>query len=988
MFFFIIGTLLSRQYSNKVNKEVNVHRYAPCRLYSLAGFFLSLPIVLSLRAVIFAPGRSNPRIKSPRKARVVATPRRLAAVILAALFPAWPLPVCAQVTPVTVPDTQVGIVTITTANTALQVAIQAFAANPSAANAAALATAQNNYNAAVLAAATTTVMSPSTVLGSSWPVASGQASAIFATPGGTLIFSGQPVTNNGLFYLGASAVAPADAFKFESSGFPRAIGNSGTATITNSFFSKNFDPAINNTAAGNTVTIIGSSFSGNTAPFGAAITNDGTAMIIGSSFSGNTSGFGGAITNDGPMTIIDGNFIGNIAHNNTNTALGGAIANSFGRGVIGEINLVVSASKTSTFSGNTAEGRASSIFFDVAAGGLKVNVAAGGLLDMRDPMSGAPDSVSEMGQGVWALGGANVFSTSSTPPGGSRPTMFSVNSGTLYLYATGEVPDGAGQVAAGSIALNASGSSFTLGAGATLVAAGANSISVAGDVLLAPGATMRGGTAADGSLIHVPLSGGITSRLDLSATGGVGLEGQLTVQAVAPDDTFTLAADLANAPGSRGSLLVPGAGTVILTGANTYTGPTTIAAGTLQAGATGTFPMSSAFTVAAGAKLDLNNFNQSIGSLAGAGNVTLGSATLTTGNDNTSTTFAGIISGDGGLTKVGSGTLILTGENTFSGGARILGGGILQLGNDGTGGSIDVNVDDGGTFSFDHSNTVTFPGVISGLGGLAQIGTGTTIVTANNDFSGGTTIEDGTLVVGTPNAAQETSFALGTGNVFLDPGTLRTTSLETGRPLTINVGGNYTQSPAGTLALGIGGLQPEQFDHVAVKGNAFLSGNLVVSSLSDVSSPGPFHPSAGDAFEVLSTGGKVSGNFSRLDDSQFNTPPTSITGQLQLIPVEVVAPNGVLLVYLKRPPTIPPPTIPPTPPIIDETPEPLPPVNPEAPIPEEDVVQLLDPTVEQLTALFEISFSGSNIQRFNLDDRMTQIQRSITPPPPAPGPYL
>ena len=75
----------------------------------------------------------------------------------------------------------------------------------------------------------------------------------------------------------------------------------------------------------------------------------------------------------------------------------------------------------------------------------------------------------------------------------------------------------------------------------------------------------------------------------------------------------------------------------------------------------------SAFTVASGATLDLNSFNQTIGSLAGAGSVTLGSATLTTGNDNTSTTFSGVISGTGGLTKVGIGALVLSGNNTYSG---------------------------------------------------------------------------------------------------------------------------------------------------------------------------------------------------------------------------------------------------------------------------------------------------------------------------------
>ena len=761
--------------------------------------------------------------------------RQAAALLLAALFPAWPLPVCAQITPVTVADTEAGIVNITNANNALQTAIQALAANPSAANAAAVEMAQKNYNDAVSAAATTTVTnfitSPSTVV-SPLTVASGFASPIFAeAPGGTLTFSGTPtpngfVINTGMFYLGTSAVAPAKPFAFDS--IPgNTIDNTGTATIIDSSFSNNFGVAITNNVASSTVTIINSSFTGNMATFiGAAIVNDGTASIIGSSFTGNKAGFGGAITNDGPMTLIDSSFTDNTAHNSQGTALGGAIANSSGRGVVGDINLVVSPGHTSTFSGNTEDSptgpQASSIFFDVGAGGLKVNVAAGGLLDMRDPMSGAPSSVSEMGQGVWALGGANEFSISPTPPGGSRPTTFSVNSGTLYLYAAGEVPDGTGQVAAGSIRLNSAGSSFTLGAGGTLVAAGANSISVDGDILLADGATIRGGTAADGSLVHVPLSGGITSRLDLSATEGVGLEGQVTVQAVAPNDTFRLAADLADAPGSPGGILVPGAGTLILTNNNTY--------------------------------------------------------------------------------------------------------------------------------------------------------------------SGDATIEGGTLVVGVPAPAQETSFALGEGNVFLNGGTLRTTSFQTGVPLIIHVGHNYTQGSGGTLALGIGGLQGEQYDRVVAGGNANLSGNLVVTSLKN------FHPSAGNAFGILRNTGTRSGNFSLLDDSKaappFNITPSIITGQLLPIAVEVVAPNGVDLVYVKRPPTIPPPTGP-EPPIIDDVPDvTLPPVNPEAPIPEEEIVQLLDPTAAQLTSLYQVSFTGAWLQRSNLDDRMFQLQQTYvpTPPPPVPPP--
>jgi autotransporter-associated beta strand protein len=108
-----------------------------------------------------------------------------------------------------------------------------------------------------------------------------------------------------------------------------------------------------------------------------------------------------------------------------------------------------------------------------------------------------------------------------------------------------------------------------------------------------------------------------------------------------------------------------GTGTTILAGANTYSGATTISAGALQAGATNAFSAASAFTVAGGATLDLNNFNQTIGSLAGAGNITLGAATLTSGSDNKSTTFSGGIFGSGGLIKTGTGTFTLSGANIF-----------------------------------------------------------------------------------------------------------------------------------------------------------------------------------------------------------------------------------------------------------------------------------------------------------------------------------
>jgi autotransporter-associated beta strand protein len=139
-------------------------------------------------------------------------------------------------------------------------------------------------------------------------------------------------------------------------------------------------------------------------------------------------------------------------------------------------------------------------------------------------------------------------------------------------------------------------------------------------------------------------------------------------------DTNGNNATLAGTISGTGGLTKIGAGTLTLSGPSTYTGATNVNAGTLQAGVANAFTPLSAFTVASGATLDLNNFDQAVGSLAGAGAVTLGAATLFTGGDNTSTTFSGTISGSGGLIKIGPGMLTLSGTSTYAGGTMIAGG--------------------------------------------------------------------------------------------------------------------------------------------------------------------------------------------------------------------------------------------------------------------------------------------------------------------------
>jgi autotransporter-associated beta strand protein len=216
-----------------------------------------------------------------------------------------------------------------------------------------------------------------------------------------------------------------------------------------------------------------------------------------------------------------------------------------------------------------------------------------------------------------------------------------------------------------------------------------------------------------------------------------------------------------------------GSGTLTLSGTNTYTGATTISSGTLRAGAASggqAFGNGSAVALAdvAGATLDLNNFDQTIGSLAGGGttggNVTLGSATLTTGGNNTSTAFSGVISGTGALAKTGSGTFTLSGDNSHSGGTSSSGTGMLALAHSnaaGTGTISLASTQTGFNTTFQLSGGINVANDI-----VMDSATGRNTITSssgNNNLSGDITINNNStnLIVFQNRAGNGTTFTLG-----------------------------------------------------------------------------------------------------------------------------------------------------------------------------------------------------------------------------------
>jgi len=132
--------------------------------------------------------------------------------------------------------------------------------------------------------------------------------------------------------------------------------------------------------------------------------------------------------------------------------------------------------------------------------------------------------------------------------------------------------------------------------------------------------------------------------------------------------------------GNAGRFLIPQTGTVLFAGSTNNFNNLTVASGTAQLGDAGTdnFSITGTADVKSGATLDVHTYTREVGSIAGVGSITLGTGgALTVGSDNASTEFSGIMSDAGSFTKTGSGTLALSGGNTYSGATTIAGGMIL-----------------------------------------------------------------------------------------------------------------------------------------------------------------------------------------------------------------------------------------------------------------------------------------------------------------------
>jgi fibronectin-binding autotransporter adhesin len=311
------------------------------------------------------------------------------------------------------------------------------------------------------------------------------------------------------------------------------------------------------------------------------------------------------------------------------------------------------------------------------------------------------------------------------------------------------------------------------GAGATTIQTGITTVSgtITGDVTLASGTlnidnsnAIGGSITTTGSVINYANGVNEASALIVNS-----LTTQLSVGAA---DVATQSGIISEVGGPR-PLEKIGTGTLILTGANAYTGATTITAGMLtigDGGATGTL---------------------------GSGNV-VNNATLQI-NRNNAVTLANAISGTGALRQVGLGTTTLTGTNTYDGTTLIAAGSTLEVGAGGSTGTLGAGAVtlDGpdGMLRFNRSDALAVVNAIGGAGQLVQAGAGTTTLSgASGGFIGTTAVNAGRLNVsgtlggavnvnaggtlgGTGSIRGGVTVAGGTLSPGLSPGTLTVGSL-------------------------------------------------------------------------------------------------------------------------------------------------------------------------------------------------------------------
>jgi fibronectin-binding autotransporter adhesin len=620
------------------------------------------------------------------------------------------------------------------------------------------------------------------------------SSTASVNPGATVINSGVvlPIGNDSEFNPagGTTGIIVLNGGELLTANNNTAIDYSGGATYTNGqAFSTTRAITINTVATAGTTGGTLAATTGTVATYGGVISDAATtggtpfdgALVIGDSTNTGTVVLTAANTHAGPTTITAGSTLqlgnANASQNSTvavNAANGLKFSSGIGTFVLGGLS----------GAGNEALADTAAAAVTLQVGKNNANTTYSGIL------SGTGGALAKMGTGTLTLGGANTYTGGTTVTAGT----LAVNGSTS---ATGTVAVGTAGTLAGT---------GTIGGATSLTGGGVinlNAGTIAGGLAVTGGNWNGTGTVGGA----VTASSGILtlgSGSNLTANGGVAVTG---TGSIAGTGTVTGNINYTSGTGSTFAGVIAGSGksvtmnsggtTLTLGGANTYTGGTTITAGTLAVNGS----TSATGTVAVG----------TAGTLAGTGTVG-GNATLT--GNGIINLAAGRIAGTLAITGGNwNGTGSVTGQVTSSSGALTFGSnstltaptGLLVSGGTIAGSSSStIN----SSLNYTSSSASTFAGTIAGAGNTVTVDNsgGSLTLTGTNSYTGATTVTAGTLAVN-GSTASGSAVQVNTGGTLAGTGTVNGNTTVTGGTVDLTggtIGGTLTVNGTGGTFNGSG----------------------------------------------------------------------------------------------------------------------------------------------------------------------------------------
>ena len=567
----------------------------------------------------------------------------------------------------------------------------------------------------------------------------------------------------------------------------------------------------------------------------ATVNANATALLANNTGFGSASGGAVSVASGGGIQLSNGITVAGtkaLTLNGSGASSGGALENVSGNNAwsgaitLGSATRINSDSSLLTLNGSTA-----------ISSGYGLTFGGSGNVEVDSAITTGANTVTKDGSGTLTLTGANTYSSGTTlsagtlqlgnggTSGGAGSGTISIANGAALLFNRSDSPTF-------STALSLSGSSgshptFSTATGATTTLTG--SIGSSGGEFwvndASHGGTLIVNNTANAFNVSVVVQNGVLQVGDLSNSGsasslgkgGIYLKGSPTatlrytgstatsdrigtfafqtansgsiIDVYSAGTTLTLSSALSESGGS--GFTKAGAGTLALSGANTYTGATAISNGTL--------------TVTGSGQLNSGSY---------AGNITnYGTFTC---NSSAAQTLSGVISGTGALTQQGSGTLTLSGANTYSGNTTISAG-TLALSGSGVVPSTSGILTLAGGATFD----------VSAVG--YALASGQALTASGSSTAGTITTASGKNL--TMGAASGLNFSAYDGvHAPLTVSGGGTLTLASGNVVTVNNTGSALGLGTYTLvSAGVGGTAPSSF---TITGNGKVSGTSASLSVS------------------------------------------------------------------------------------------------------------------------------------------------------------